>query len=190
VEALALEVPPLPIAAIYRQICQIAQKTDKVVPSYDVVYEVVREVPAGLLTLAHEGKKAYSATFDLVLTNQTERYYLLTLAQLAELLREFFLGVYHQRIHGETKAAPAQRWEKGAFLPRMPESLEQLDLLLLTVALARKVRNDGIHFLGQRHVDPTLAAYQHMLRSPGSMPLRRSASAIPHALFWWTKPIA
>ena len=41
----------------------------------------------------------------------------------------------------------------------MPESLEQLDLLLLTVVKARKVRNDGIHFLGQRYVDPTLAAY-------------------------------
>jgi putative transposase len=38
--------------------------------------------------------------------------------------------------HSETKMAPAQRWEKGAFLPRMPESLEQLDLLLLTVAKA------------------------------------------------------
>ena len=303
VQALALEVPPLPIAAIYRRICQIAQKTDKVVPSYDVVYEVVREVPAGLLTLAHEGNKAYSATFDLVHRREAERpnaiwqadhtlldilvqredespaqpwltviqddysravagYFLffeapstiqtalalrqaiwrkddprwhvcgipdilytdngrdftsqhleqvaadlkmrlvfstpgmprgrgsierffatisdmllcelpgfkspikkvdrkalLTLAHLDELLREFFLGVYHQRVHGETKVTPAQRWEKGAFLPRMPESLEQLDLLLLTVAKARKVRNDGIHFLGQRYVDPTLAAY-------------------------------
>jgi putative transposase len=78
---------------------------------------------------------------------------------LDQLLREFFLGVYHQRVHGETKVAPAQRWEKDAFLPRMPESLEQLDLLLLTVAKARKVRTDGIHFLGQRYIDPTLAAY-------------------------------
>jgi putative transposase len=92
-------------------------------------------------------------------TKKVDRKALLSVAQLDELLREFFLGVYHQRVHGETKVAPAQRWEKGAFLPRMPESLEQLDLLLLTVAKARKVRNDGIHFLGQRYVDPTLAAY-------------------------------
>jgi putative transposase len=42
-------------------------------PSYDVVYEVVRQVPAGLLTLAHEGKKAYSAAFDLVHRRQAER---------------------------------------------------------------------------------------------------------------------
>jgi len=73
VEALALEVPPLPIAAIYRRVCEIAQKTDRVVPSYDVVYEVVREMPAGLLTLAHEGNKAYSATFDLVHRREAER---------------------------------------------------------------------------------------------------------------------
>lgn len=52
--------------------------------------------------------------------------------------------------------APAQRWEKGAFLPRMPESLEQLDLLLLTVAKAQKVHHDGIHFLGLRYLGPDL----------------------------------
>ena len=41
----------------------------------------------------------------------------------------------------------------------MPDSLEQLDLLLLTVAKARKVHPDGIHFLGLRYLDPTLAAF-------------------------------
>lgn len=41
----------------------------------------------------------------------------------------------------------------------MPESLERLDLLLLTVPKARRVPNDSIHFMGMRYVDPTLAAY-------------------------------
>jgi putative transposase len=41
----------------------------------------------------------------------------------------------------------------------MPESLEKLDLLLLTVPKTRRVRPDGIHFLGMRYIDPTLAAY-------------------------------
>jgi len=41
----------------------------------------------------------------------------------------------------------------------MPDSLEQLDLLLLTVATPRKVRRDGIWFLGRRYLDTTLAAY-------------------------------
>jgi putative transposase len=72
-EALALEVPPLPVAAIYRRICQIAKDTSNWAPSYDVIYEVVRQVPAGLLTLAHEGKKAYSAAFDLVHRREAER---------------------------------------------------------------------------------------------------------------------
>jgi putative transposase len=72
-EALALEVPPLPVAAIYRRICQIAKDTSNSAPSYDVIYEVVRQVPAGLLTLAHEGKKAYSAAFDLVHRREAER---------------------------------------------------------------------------------------------------------------------
>jgi putative transposase len=41
----------------------------------------------------------------------------------------------------------------------MPDSLEQLDLLLFTVSKARKVCPDGIYFQGFRYVDTTLAAY-------------------------------
>src|SRR5207302_9725767 len=63
------------------------------------------------------------------------------------------------RQHSETKMAPLQRWEAGGFLPRMPESLEQLDLLLVHVAKGRRVQQDGIHFQGQRYFDLTLAAY-------------------------------
>jgi putative transposase len=40
-----------------------------------------------------------------------------------------------------------------------PDSLEQLDLLLLTVAKPRRVHQDGIHFQGFRYLDATLAAY-------------------------------
>jgi putative transposase len=41
----------------------------------------------------------------------------------------------------------------------MPESLEQLDLLLLQVARKRRVQQDGIRFQGQRYFDTNLAAY-------------------------------
>ena len=41
----------------------------------------------------------------------------------------------------------------------MPGSLEELDLLLLTVARARTIHPDGIHFQSLRYLDPVLAAY-------------------------------
>jgi putative transposase len=72
-EALALENPPIPIAAIHRRICQVAQKIGGTIPSYDVVYEVVRQLPTGLVTLAHQGKKAYSAAFELIHRREAER---------------------------------------------------------------------------------------------------------------------
>jgi putative transposase len=83
----------------------------------------------------------------------------LTLAELDWRLRTFLLDVYHRSESAETKAPPAERWEANGFLPRMPESLEQLDLLLIHVAKTRKVRRDGIHFHGLRYVATTLAAY-------------------------------
>jgi putative transposase len=82
-----------------------------------------------------------------------------TLQDIEARFRDFLLGVYHVRVHGDTKMPPQARWEAGAFLPHMPESLEQLDLLLLTVPKTRKVHPDGIWFLGMRYIDPTLAAY-------------------------------
>lgn len=77
----------------------------------------------------------------------------LTPAELEEGLRAFLLEGYHRRVHGETGQPPQERWEAGGFLPRLPASPEQLDLLLLTVAAGRRVRQDGVHFQGLRYLD-------------------------------------
>ena len=83
----------------------------------------------------------------------------LTLSQLDAAVGRFVVGEYHRRVHPETGQAPAERWAAGGWLPRMPESLEQLDLLLLTVATPRKVQRDGISLHGLRYFSTTLAAY-------------------------------
>src|SRR5690625_6863586 len=41
----------------------------------------------------------------------------------------------------------------------MLASLESLDLLLLNVAITKKIHSDGIHFQGLRYIDTNLAAY-------------------------------
>jgi putative transposase len=302
-EGLALQTPPLSIAAIHRKICELAQQQELTPPSYSLVYAVVRQLPSALTTLAHQGAKAYHQRFDLLYRREAEApntiwqadhclldlllvhegqtparpwltvilddysravagYFLtfdapsalqtslalrqaiwrkdeprwqicgipqilytdggsdftsqhlehvcvdlhmrlthsipgqprgrgrierffktvqqmllcelpgyappqgpvrgvpqLTLGDLDGRFRTFLLDVYHARPHSETQIPPQQRWAAGGFLPQMPDSLEQLDLLLLTVAKPRTVRRDGIRFLGQRYLDPTLAAY-------------------------------
>lgn len=83
----------------------------------------------------------------------------LTLAEFDTRFRAFLLDVYHRRESSETKTRPIERWEANGFLPRMPDSLEQLDLLLIQVAKARQVRVDGIHSQNLRYISTTLAAY-------------------------------
>src|SRR6266487_59322 len=83
----------------------------------------------------------------------------LTLPVFEQRFRTWLLEDYHHRVHVETKCKPQERWEAGGFVPRMPKSLEQLDLLLLTVAKTRRVQQDGIRFQGYRYMDPTLAGY-------------------------------
>jgi len=83
----------------------------------------------------------------------------LTLPEFERRFRTWLLSDYHQRVHSETKCPPAERWQRGGFLPRMPDSLERLDLLLLTVAKTRRVQQDGIRFQGYRYIDATLAGY-------------------------------
>lgn len=300
VEGLALERPPLPITSLYRQVRQFAETIGEPLPSYWIVYDLVRSMPAALVTLAHEGTKAYSERFDLVHRREATRanavwqcdhaqldilllrpdgppvqpwltividdfsraiagYYLafeppssvrtclalrqgiwnkgdahwpicgipevlytdngsdftshhlaqvaadlkmrlvfstpgkpqgrgrierffrtvnemllcdldgytrrsrrqpsLTLARLEEQFRVFLLEVYHRRAGSGTGIAPVARWEEGGFLPRMPDSLEQLDLLLMQEVKARKVQPDGIRFRNIRYLSTTLAAY-------------------------------
>jgi putative transposase len=303
VEGLALQTPPLSVAVIHRQVCEYACQQGMTPPSYSLVYDVVRQLPSALTTLAHQGTKAYKQRFDLLYRREAEApnaiwqadhcyldilvlqegqppakpwltvilddysramagYFLtfdapsalntslalrqaiwrkddprwhvcgipqtfytdcgsdftsqhlelvsaalkmglthsipgeprgrgrierffqtiqqmwlcalpgyapptgsvrgqpqLTLRELETRFRAFVLDVYHAQPHSETHVPPQQRWEAGGFLPQMPDSLEQLDLLLLTVAKPRIVRRDGIRFLGMRYLDPTLAAY-------------------------------
>jgi putative transposase len=300
IEGLALERPPLPITSIYRQVKRFAASTGESSPSYWTVYRVVRDLPEGLLMLAHRGSKAYSESFDLVHRREASKsnavwqadhaqldilllredgkiarpwltividdfsraiagYYVgfdppsslrtslalrqgiwrkdhphwhicgipevlytdngsdftskhleqvavdlkmrlifstpgkpqgrgrverffrtlnemflcdldgytrrstrkpkLTLGQLESLFRTFLLEVYHKRASSEGRLAPSERWEQGGFLPRMPESLEQLDLLLMQEVCSHKVRRDGIHFQSLRYLSLTLAAY-------------------------------
>jgi putative transposase len=302
IEGLALRTPALSAAAIHRQAAAVARAQDWPIPSYGTVYAIVRRLHPGLVTLAHDGPKAYRERFDLVHRREAtgpnevwqadhtqldlwvrddrdrparpwltvilddysravagyrvgfaapsalqtalalrdaiaakpdphwhvcgipatfytdhgsdftsrhleqvaadlavvlvfstagqprgrgriERFFAtvnqlflctlpgyapdgtprsaatLTLAELDERLHRFLVEEYHQRVHGETGQAPQARWEAGGFLPRLPESAAQLDLLLLTVAKPRRIHQDGIRFQGLRYVDLTLAAY-------------------------------
>jgi putative transposase len=66
IEGLALQKPRLPIAALSRQARRFAKHLGEPAPSYWVIYDIVQQLPADLLTLAHQGTKAYCEAFDLV----------------------------------------------------------------------------------------------------------------------------
>ncbi len=59
IEGLALQKPPLSAAAIQRQVATVARDRGEKPPSYSLVYAVVRKIDPSLVTLAHEGTKAY-----------------------------------------------------------------------------------------------------------------------------------
>ncbi len=83
----------------------------------------------------------------------------LSLSELDTALGAFLIGTYNERQHSEIGDSPKKAWVGRGWLPHMPDTLEDLDLLLVMVAKSRVVRRDGIHFQGLRYIDPTLAAY-------------------------------
>ncbi len=66
VEGLVLQVPPQSVAAIHRRAVAVAREQGWRAPSYGTVYGSVRRLHPGLVTLAHDGPKAYRERFDLV----------------------------------------------------------------------------------------------------------------------------
>ncbi|MCC9138048.1 hypothetical protein ACFSKU_03630 [Pontibacter silvestris] len=71
--ALALQKPPLTIAAIHRKVATIAQKKSCKPPAYATVYGVVKSISPALLTLAHEGGKAYGQKYELIYRRECSR---------------------------------------------------------------------------------------------------------------------
>src|SRR5712691_2358333 len=76
--------------------------------------------------------------------------------------------------------APLKAWRGPGWLPRMPERLEALDLLLVMVAQSRMVRRDGGHLQGLRYRDTTLAASDGETVSLLSVPRAIAAMRILH----------
>ena len=83
----------------------------------------------------------------------------LSLSELDAALGAFITRTYNTRSHSEIRMSPNQAWIGNGWMPRMPDSLEDLDMLLVMVAKPRKVHRDGVHFQGLRYLEPTLAAY-------------------------------
>jgi putative transposase len=83
----------------------------------------------------------------------------LSLSELDSAIGRFLVEDYNHRAHSETKVPPVRRWIAGGWLPQMPDSLEHLDMLLLSVARPRVVHRDGIRFEGERYLALTLADY-------------------------------
>jgi len=83
----------------------------------------------------------------------------LTLPELDAVIGTWITATYHLRPHSETGLPPQQAWLADGWLPRTPESLDALDLLLVMVATPRTVHRDGIRFEGQRFHSPILAPY-------------------------------
>lgn len=80
----------------------------------------------------------------------------LTLDQLRKAFHSWLLDEYMQRTNDETGQAPLVRWSQRHEVPRMPASLEQLHMLLMSIPESRLVRKTGIHILNYRYMSTEL----------------------------------
>lgn len=61
---------------------------------------------------------------------EAQRANIQTLEELNQFLWAWIKGVYHARVHSETKETPTARWEAGADQVRYPEPAQLIDLFL------------------------------------------------------------
>ncbi|MDP9313733.1 MAG: DDE-type integrase/transposase/recombinase [Chloroflexota bacterium] len=75
----------------------------------------------------------------------------LTLGQLRDIIVEFIIKTYHERIHRSTKAKPRVRWLETPKVLRVVNQLEELDYLLESKSSI--VQKDGIPFNSGKYLD-------------------------------------
>lgn len=133
--------------------------------SVDLKFELIQSLP-GQPQGRGKIERFFQTVTELFLSTQpgyapgaSKPHASLTLEELNARFKTWLLDDYMKRSHSETGCTPKERWESFAFLPRMPDGREQLDLLLLTIAKTRKVQRDGIRFQGFRYFDINLSGY-------------------------------
>ena len=72
IEGLALSKPRPSIATVHRKVTGICGIRDWPIPSYSVVWDIVRSLDPGMVTLALEGAASYRDKHELVLRRQAE----------------------------------------------------------------------------------------------------------------------
>jgi putative transposase len=73
IEGLALRRPKPSTAWVHRQAVQVARRESWPEPSYSTVQAIVAALDPALVTLAHEGQRAYQEAFELLHRHQAER---------------------------------------------------------------------------------------------------------------------
>ncbi len=73
IEGLALQRPRRSVTSIQRQVATIARQRGWGEPSYRQVHNLIRQLDPALITLAHEGTRAYSERFELLHRREASR---------------------------------------------------------------------------------------------------------------------
>ncbi len=80
----------------------------------------------------------------------------LTLDEFRRVFHDWLINDYMQRVNEETGETPFLRWSRQPQVPRMPESINSLHMLLMTISESRLVRKDGIHTNSLRYTNTEL----------------------------------
>lgn len=72
IEGLALMRPRNSVATIHRKVAELCRKREWTIPSYSVVWAVVKEIDPGMRVLALEGPVAYCDKYELALRRQAD----------------------------------------------------------------------------------------------------------------------
>lgn len=83
----------------------------------------------------------------------------LDVEEIDKRFRTWLVTVYQCHEFKDLVGTPLSRWKSRITIPRMPDSLEALDLMLMHVGRPRKVRRDGVRFETFTYFDLELSKY-------------------------------
>lgn len=116
---------------------------------------------------------------------KSEKFAVLTLAQVNWLVAKWIIDVYHQKEHSKLKCSPVEMWQRSVIAHKPPRKVKPEDLEpLMGLVVNRSLRRGGVKYMGMRWDSQGFARLRGRLPKDADVCIRIDPRDLNNAYAW------